>query len=109
MERVRQLKLCLKRLSRYKKMKGTVSLWLEQEGGGGRWEDLRETQSFQREWRRYYSLLENYKGGGDYRQSPVNARGFIRTLQNLRGVRNQVKFIMTQPKPSRPPTSPDDQ
>ena len=44
-------------------MKGTVSLWLEQEGGG-RWEDLRETQSFQREWRRYYSLLENYKGGG---------------------------------------------
>lgn len=34
MERVRQLKLCLKRLSRYKKMKGTVSLWLEQEGGG---------------------------------------------------------------------------
>ena len=77
-------------------------------GGGGRWEDLRGTQSFQREWRRYYSLLENYKGG-DYRQSPVNARGFIRTLQNLWGVRNQVNFIMTQPKPSRPPISPDDQ
>ena len=96
MERVRQLKLCLKRLSRYKKMKGTVSLWLEQEGGG-RWEDLRETQSFQREWRRYYSLLENYKGG-DYRQSPVNARGFIRTLQNLWGGEESGKFYYDRTK-----------
>lgn len=74
MERVRQLKLCLKRLSRYKKMKGTVSLWLEQEGGG-RWEDLRETQSFQREWRRYYSLLENYKGGGGTIDNRLSMQG----------------------------------